>query len=539
MRSLTNYDFTGVPDFGTNPSEYTIEVTLQDGWGRTLGEIGDYESVDLAFTSLADDVEASNITIPASSAWSRTLMRANRTLIRVSITIRRDGKRIKKWTGMVERCVRSMEHRQGKISVEMVSDKIFFRYINAWSAPFAPLWLQLPKKRLMLGRAIPTMKQFLIDNALRLQNRRPELNPILAAMSTYQHQPSLWGTIENYLWPLIVVPTDNRDDNSPIVALQARMTPIDALWSQVAKDYNLLPTISWYVPGEDETPPKITVSKPSLVVDILDKDKARAQKDPSLIVDIAKEAWVFIRGLFGRYDALPVVDLSQETELLKWFGQREDDAWPIFRTSEDNWFAYEVSSYAPTASTSIAGGKSQDFLNDGIKLVGNGLIRHSLALVGIGLKGNFIANELSDMLLAFQAAHDPSMRETLGPLTLFEEYLGEGTTAYSFDSAQALRLARHNAIGYKTATFQGDIVTVLPFRPFEDIDLLDPCAWEDPDEDRLVPERLKSISMSASASGVEWQFRLGEIERPEEPWAIQLRRNEMFKQAINTALLVD
>ena len=80
----------------------------------------------------------------------------------------------------------------------------------------------------------------------------------------------------------------------------------------------------------------------------------------------------------------------------------------------------------------------------------------------------------------------------------------------------------------------------MPFRPFEDFDLLDPVAWEDPDEDRLVPERMKEITYGETRDeGVSWEFRIGQIERPEEPWAIQQRRNEMFKKAILTALLAD
>lgn len=539
MRVFEDYEFDDAFRPSGNPSEYTATLELRDGWNNLIGEVGDYTEIDLAFNSMPNDVEASTFTVPASSQWSKTLMRANRLLLRVHVQLYRDGKFIKEWTGSIERSVRSMEHKQGKISCEMISDKAYFRWIAAWSAPFAPLWLQFPKRNIKLGRACGVMKQFLLDNLLRLQNRNPVLNPILTTMSTYQEIPSLWDRIEEYMWPIIVVPSPTWADTSPIVTLMSQMTPISDLWFETCKDYNLLPTISYHVPGRDPELPHITVTKPCLVVDIIDKDKARTQGDMHVIEEIVREVFIFIRGLFGRFDAPPVIDLSDTVTLTKYFGRTEDDAWPIFRTSYDHWFTYEVSSYAPTVSTSIAGGKSQEFFGQGVRLLGNGLIRHALALVGIGFKGNFITNQLDDILFAYQKADDPGMREELGPYTYFEEYLGSGMTAYSYDSAQALRLARHNAIGYKTATFSGDLQTMLPFRPFEDFDLLDPCAWEDPDEDRLVPERLKEIGVNISESGVSWDFRLGEIERPEEPWAIQIRRNEMFKRSIIAAFNAD
>lgn len=540
MRYFDDWEFSGQAPPGKKPDLYHSKVEIRDGWGNLIGEVGDYEDLHLTFNAEAADVEASNITIPGSSFWSTTFMRANRQILLVHVLIYRDDKMVKMWTGRVDRSVRSMEGKQGKINVELISDKAWLNFIMAWSAPFGPLWLQVPKKQVKVGKAIGVMKQFLIDNLLRLQNRFSVLNPVLTTISTYQEIPLLWKTVQEYMWPLIVVPTPLLTDTSPIVALTVQMTPMSEVWHEVCKDYNLLPVIKYHVPGRDDPPPSITMTRPGLVFDIQDKDKARVQGDLKILGEIVKEAGIFIRGLFGRYDAPPVLDTKNVDQLRSYFGNQAGDSWTIFRTSDEHWFSYEVAAYPPTTSTSIAGGKSQDFLNEAIQVVSNGAIRQAFALLGVGFQGNFITDELSDMLLAYQAAEDPEMRKVLGPFTFFEEYLGPGTTAYSFDSAQGLRLARYNAIGYKTATFNGGIGTVLPFRPFEDFDLLDPVAWEDPDEDRLVPERMKEITYGETRDeGVSWEFRIGQIERPEEPWAIQQRRNEMFKKAILTALLAD
>lgn len=539
MVNIGSWEFDGeIPPYA-NPDKYEFRIEIRDGWGKLIGEVSDYESARFAFSADPQNVDASDIVLPANSPWGKFFMRGNRQIILVHNLIYRDGKLITMWTGRVERSVRSMEGKHGKIQAELIHDKAWLNYIMAWSAPFAPLWLQLPKKQVKLGKAIGVLKQFLIDNLLRLQNRFEVLNPLLITMSTYQENPLLWSRAQEYMWPLTVVPTPTLEDTSPIVSLVVQMTPMSEVWSDVCKDYNLLPRVKYHVPGRDSKPDKIVMDQPGLVFDIEDRDIARVQGQHTIIGEIIRESAIFIRGLFGRYDAPPKLDVKDVEKLRMYFGNTSNDNWVIFRTSDEHWFNYEVAAYSPTTSTSIAGGKSQDFLNQAIQVVSNGVIRHAFALIGVGFEGNFISDELSDILLAYQAANDPQMRKALGPFTFFEEYMGSGTTAYSNDSAQQLRMARYGAIGYKTATFSGDIGTALPFRPFEDFDLLEPMAWEDPDEDRLVPERLKEITVEESRSGFSWEFRLGEIERPEEPWAIQQRRNEMFKRAILVALMAD
>jgi hypothetical protein len=132
------------------------------------------------------------------------------------------------------------------------------------------------------------------------------------------------------------------------------------------------------------------------------------------------------------------------------------------------------------------------------------------------------------------------MKEFLGDFTLPEEFVGDGTTAYSFDAAQNLRQARFNAVGYQTAMFTGDLASFKPFKPFEDFDLLDPVGWEDEAEDRIFTERVKQIAVNMSRDQkISFEVRLGEIDRPEEPEAIAQRRHESIMRAINTIMRRD
>lgn len=520
--------------------EYWTRLEILNGSGEVIGEIEDYDNLDLVWSAMADDVEASSFFLPGTSRWAPLVMQANRRIMLIRVEIFRQDKMIKVWTGRVDRSVRTKSGPTTEITVEIISDKAWLKYIAAWSAPFSVLGFQAPKWEQKYGKAISVMKHYILDNLIRIQSGYSKIG-MLSASNNLVRSPSNWRDVQDYMWPVAVTPLDKAADTSPTVVLQARMTPISELIAETCKDYNILPTVRYLIPGRDQAPNGINFVKPGVFIDFEDKEMDRARSAPgSWLSSLTKDALIFIRGIFGRYDAPAEPNLTTVNGLEDYFGTRESDPWVIFRESDEHWSDTEVTSYAPAASRSISGGKSPGFLNDGISLVANGLISAALASVGLGFLaglGQLLTGTLEDLLFAYQDADDSAMREALGPYTFFEESLGQGTTAYSHDSAQQLRQARHGAIGYETATFTGGVQAFRPFRVFEDFDILDPVAWEDPVQDKLIPERVKEISFSESRSdGVTFEIRIGESDRPEEPWTVQMRRNDMFRQGLNTAL---
>lgn len=567
---------------GAKDDVYTFRVEVRDGHANYLGDVGDYLELEVAWSSEAEDLDASNLIIPTTSPWTKTFMRANTRVTLVHILLYRNGKVIRKWTGRIDRSIRKMQGKQGTVSAELISDKAWFNHIICWSAPRSALWVQAPKRLVKVGPAITTMKNIAIDNVNRYQARmggfrfpggagggRGSGGGILGRLfgrrdkeppqmpdwmqsggprsdlfgrraSTYDRRFTVgYDTFGN--GPITIVPGHIGGDNSPTTAFVVQMTPVSELWGEVCKDYHLLPTAEMFIPGRDPMPEGVSVSKPTVVIDVRDKDRARARAyRPNVFRSITKELGVFIRGLFGRFDAPSTIDTYNIDNLLDYFGRRQDDPWVIFRTSDEHWYEYEICSYAPTTTTSIAGGKAHDFLNKGINFLANAAIKGIFSLIGLGFVGDILTGQLDDILFAYQQADDPALRRYLGPFAFYEDFGGQGTTAYSFDSAQKLRQARYQALGYKTASFTGDSASFPPFRIFEDFDLLDPVGWEDPDEGRIIPERIKQITARDNRQdGVQFSVRLGELDRPEEPWAIQMRQNARFKKAINAALNAD
>lgn len=522
---------------------YRFDIEVFSGAGQYLGEVGDFNDLQIEFSSEITDLDVASFTIPSTSIWSPFFTNSKLQVILVHILIYDEDGVCKKWTGRVDDVVLGAEWSPGNATVNLVSDKLWFKHIVCWSAPFAPLQVQAPKRRVKTGPAVSQMKQFIIDNLIRIQSGKSRVEQV--QLSKYNKDPSQFDTVADFMHPVVMLSKRENEDTSPVVALMAQMTPADELCHEVCTDYNLLASAEMYIPGRDEPLPWFNgrITKPTVVLDIVDKDltRTRSQWQPKW-QQLSKEALVFLRGLFGRYDTPPpsLVNIENKEALKQFFGDQNGDPWVIFRRSYEHWGKYSYRIVSPRATKSIAGGKSQDFLNKGISLLVNTAIKGALSMIGLAFVGDIITGELDDILLAYQVADDSKLRETLGDFALFESYDGKGVTAYSFDSTQALRQSRTENMGFYAAEFTGGLSAFKPFRIFRDFDLLDPVGWESDDGETIYTERVKKISVKYGRdSEPQFEISLGRSERLDDPMEITKRQQARFNVALKAALNVD
>ena len=353
-------------------NEYTVRIEVRDGTARYLGDVGDWSDLSITWTSEADSSDASSFTIGGTSAWSRHFMRSNLQVCLVHFLVYRAGNLIKTWTGRVSRSTRTGNGPQSTIKVELDHDKVWLQHILAWPSPFAVLNAQFPKRDIALGPAIHVMKDYVIKAAVRLQANQHRL-------------------IANY---------------------------------QLAKDNNILPDVYCYIPGRDPKISGINMARPGIVIDFIDKDRTRLNPTyRSFFAEITHEIRTFIRGIFGRYDIPPSLQPTVDTKFLRdFFGTdtgRYNVSWPILRSSDEHWHQQEVNAFAPTTYSSITGGKSNEFLNQGIKLIARTLIQQVLRLIGIGFSAltGWITGKLEDIFFAYQRAEDPEKATRRTPAT--------------------------------------------------------------------------------------------------------------------------
>lgn len=522
------YNFRSEPQ--REALNYSVEIEIRDGWGNLVGEVTDYTSCNFVFNGDIKDVEASGFTITGTSPWARTIMRSNRKQTLVHILLRRDDKIVKIWTGRVERASRKMEGPQGSITVDLISDKAWYGFILAQNSPFTQLWIQ-QKKDIQTGTAIHVMKKFLARNLTRIayQSEGRIIGNINAALkSDFLGDQTKWPGLQSWMWPVTLVPSLPSTDKTPFVVLQSRMTDMATLFSEACKDYNLYPRAHFHVPGRDTAPANLPMSRAGVWLDIEDKDKARSRGEkPDFFQQFTRETFIFLRGLFGRYDTPRELSSERIDDLKTWFGNKPDDPWVIFRYSPQHWSNIEINAYSPKVSRSVSGGKSPEAVNQGIQFLINKGIQLLGASVGIPLP-DLLSGELNDILFAYRDAQDKEMRAQLGPFTFYEEMSGGSVSAYGIEAAQDLRKSRGDAMGYRTATFTADSASFPPFLPFEDFDIMDQVGFEDPSEDDIQLERVKQIEVSVDRDGVTFATSLGESDRPEDPIAIQQRRNQLL-----------
>lgn len=526
------YNFRSEPDLEAR--NYSVDIEIRDGWGRFIGLVTDW--IDFSFTRAdeATDVEASGFKVPGSSAWAKTLMRANRMNVLVHIILYRDDKEIHTWTGRVERSTRKIEGPQGTITVDLISDKAWLKFILAQNSPFSALWIQ-SKQDLRSGQAVTVMKEYLTRNLTRIahqDNGHILTGAQLAINWNIMNEPSRWSGLQGWMWPVTVVPSRPSLDKSPFISLLGRMTPLATLFNEVARDYNILVKAHYHVPGRDQAPSTLPMPRGGVWIDVVDMDKARSRGEkPSFFGQFTREISIQIRGLFGKYDTPRALKTTEVEDLKDWFGREETDPWVIFRYSREHWSNIEISSYSPTSSRTTTGGKSPESINRGIEFLINKGLQILAAQVGIPLP-NILGGELDDVLLAYRDFTDKGMREELGPMTFYEEFVGNGLSPHGVEAAQLLRESRSGALGYRTAVFSADSASFPPFLPFEDFDILDQVGFEDPDAEDIQLERVRKIEVGGDREGINFEIVLGESARPEDPIAIQQRRNEMFMSAI-------
>ena len=445
-----------------------VSIEVRRGHMELDGYVGDH--IEAEFEFVANEVAPGHIEVPAKSRWASVFKRCDKENIFIHAFI--NGK---KWTGRVDRCRKKKVGKKKTVIAELVSDYVWFESIMAWSAPFMPLWFQLPKKDVKMMSTDTMIRSYLTSNVFRLQANLHKF-PI----GFFNNPMKNWWSVEQWMQPCVVLPGNPLFDTTRWNTLLARMTPMDQLFKEVLKDERLVLTAEAWVPGRDPQPSEaITLTKPCIVFDI--KNERGVVGRTGTILDglfntIIDTIDPFIGAVVGAFTAD-----SEKYSLAKFFGTDPKDPWVVFREDDDDDIEEsEVIINAPQAHTAIVGGQAPDWLNKGIEMLVNAGIQGLLSSIGIGFLGDLISGELSDIVLAFQSATDERRREMFGIFGLPEAFETSGTTAFTADSSQALRKLLEETRPYRTYT--ATIIDGKPFTPFVHFDVGQPVGWEDDDE---------------------------------------------------------
>lgn len=512
-------------------TEMTIEVRRRIGDQNMglEGYVNDHIEAEVEFVE--NKTAPGHIEVPAKSKWAYWFKRCDKENIFIHVFV--NGK---KWTGRVDRCRKVKKGKKRTVIAELVSDYVWLEAIMAWSAPFAPLAIQLPKKDVMWMATDTMIRSYMMKNLFRLQAFGSGLWKF--PVGFFNDPLKNWWKADGWMQPCVMLPSNPLFDTTRWNTLLARMTPMDQLFEEVLRDEHLVLTADAWVPGRDPQPsPFIKLTKECIVFDILDKR------------GVTGRTGTILDGLFNTIiDTIdPIVGavvgaFTQDSEmysLSKFFGTDPKDPWVVFRDDpDDDVFDSETIINSPQAHTYIVGGQSPEWLNKGINMLVNAAIQGLLAAIGIGFLGDLLSGELDDIVLAFQSVTNNAMRQQFGTFMLPEAFDTTGTTAYTFDSAQALRQLAWECRPYRTHS-----VTLLDSRPFvvfKHFDVGDPVGWEDDDDGEIHVDYVRRIVVTDNRSSkAKVTVTIGDDEDEKDPFTKALARIGKVKQAFDFWTLSD
>jgi len=207
-----------------------MEVTVYDKYGASLGYLNNYQACDVEFWQRQKG--AGQLVVDRSLGLAERLMQAGDEVVPVTV-----GVNNRLWTGTVDTAISDGPTGAKKVTATLASDFSWLAGLDAWPDPGSPIGVQLFTHDVRNGACETAVKGYIRDNVARMGNV-----------------------------PVAVVPTPSPD-LSAFVSMSARMTPIPALIDASLKVANLGLTVTLWRPT-DPQPPGLTLSTPTLVVDV-------------------------------------------------------------------------------------------------------------------------------------------------------------------------------------------------------------------------------------------------------------------------------
>lgn len=526
--------------------EQQFDIRVWDRNYDLRGFCNDYITATVEFAR--NRVGPGQIVVPGDSEWGPVMMRCWREVVPITVDV--NGKR---WSGRVDTCERTWDANGLTYTATLVSDYAWLQSIYCWPSPYAPLGAQLPKSMNKIGPAITCMKEYLRANLDRLQI---PLWPILNDLSIgglVSHvggvmNPNYWRNLDgdqdnspvrwdNPLskkanWPVAVVPTDVRKDGSKWVAMTARMVDADTLFTDILKDEGLTLTAELHIPGEDAPIPGLELTRPTIVIDIVDKSVGTGEVGNPVtglartVVEFAADKVTKVIKPYNGPD-------SEKYKQREFFGQDPTQSWVTLWESERSGISMSrITAHHPLARYALVGGRSPGWLNKGVNLLIEGALSAVLTFAGMaGIAPTLLDGVLDDVFLAFDRYYDMQRNADLGPYGFYEYFAPGGAAALSLSGLTTGLSALHDTRGYLSYVF--DIDDRAPYQFGKHMEIGDPINVEA--GGLLYRQYLDSAVVNHEpGAGIATRLGIGDPSAEESPTARmdrKLKRLGAFIQA--------
>ncbi|WFN91472.1 hypothetical protein [Gordonia sihwensis] len=333
----------------------------------------------------------------------------------VSVVVHHNGLR---WDGRVMAARYKGRPGQEIVTVSMVNNLIWQSSALAWPQPLFPRpEFQFPKHDIGFGPLDGVYKYFSAKNYTRM------LSPVYAKLPIKYDVPSLpnlnnVSSVDNLLDYI----ADSTDD---LVAVWARMTPLDELHKHHFSISDRAPIINAYRPGIDPDPGQVF--------------NADSLGHLENII-----SWEGLEHFFYFLNPGNILGLANPNNWLKATKpcyvldtvEKRDRRHMEWRTDGGNIIDVERYVTHPEGYQAIVGGKAPEIANNLIQMAINLLIQGAMSALQIGGAAPVVGDLFNDIFFAYNMFSDEDLKAELGRHALPERF-ADSTSAFSLDALAA------------------------------------------------------------------------------------------------------
>ena len=441
---------------------------------------------------------------------------------------------VKEWTGKAAEILdESDEEGFEFISIKFLHEYEHVKKIICASNPLFPMEFQFPKIWAYAGPAVFGITATIFMNLLRRF-------ALPWTFSDNLFDPATWlSNFNPENWPIVVVPKPFLTDTSMWSIIATRFGNAHDVFAPTLKDAGIQIKVYRWFPGMDQpAPDHYTLTKPTLVIDVIDKS---GYKGPSgtLLDGLAHLVTEVADDLINEVVSETTFVESPEYSIGGFLGTTRENPWVVFKNAQRSGGISGVQSWKmirhkATASAIMTGGRSPDWVNSGIKLLMNAALGYLGALIGNpGLALGVFDGMVEDVVLAFHRVPNPVRIEKMGARgPAYGEYWeSSGGTGASLHALEAIRTGFYRTRAY--TTFQIKCRAGAPYWPGAHFDTGDRIAGEIGKSGKLYVDHVYSLGFGWDrGADLDWDIAFGDNQVDDEPGAILSRQVAMIKHVI-------
>lgn len=529
-------------------SDTDVKVTVCDKFWNPIGVAGDY--IEVSGTIPRNQAPQATLKLPENHWLDPFLSECETTM--VGVLIETEG---------ISEAFYVKRHREklGEdgavvLTSELVGVWDILNYLPIWPSWALPIQTQPISHAVYASPLCTAIEAMAAEQSFRIQsgineliNNALSLNPdvrawIGAILQTIKNDGSTGGALKT---PLYVVRTGLLRDGSPLFIRTVRMETVGQVITDITKAYGVDVRVHLWRPGDPQPDVWANLTHATYVMTV--KDRSQIKGPTGTILDSAIRTVVDAQGsLLGNALAPLLNPLNKYAPdgayIAPIVGLDFVPPWAVLVTPDtlnidgevirekSPLVTYEIVRSTPLGWQHIIGGKSPQFLNDGINAtLGFAIDAAQIVLGFTGVPSSLLDGFMNDAFFAFQLVQNYTRRDQVGPYhPAIEVFTPTSTAPYNVETLFQFIQVLWDSRGYTTAvaTFRGQNG---PFRLNKDIFPGALMSLVYASRTRIFTDHIEMVAFKSNRTTREVTVTIGDGKPIQHP-IVELKRN--FSEAI-------